>query len=187
MIVAPEHEMTGWSFEATALFISNLFETFGFYKLYFEMIEFNYRTLASGAGSLFHVAGCLQHHEQHLGQRWHLYTLAIYRDEWHDTLARVAPDLADLPERSSPDAHTPEAHRTTLRVPDQALCHRLGDLPHRLKVRTPWRPSLEPPRHACRSVRPRPRSWPCRGSGDLNRHAIRKHVWSGLLNAIRSR
>jgi RimJ/RimL family protein N-acetyltransferase len=102
MIVAPQHEMTGWSFEATALFISYLFETFGFYKLYFEMIEFNYRNVASGAGALFHVEGCLQNHEQHLGHRWHLYTLAIYHDEWPDTLARLFPHLTDRPECIQP-------------------------------------------------------------------------------------
>jgi RimJ/RimL family protein N-acetyltransferase len=102
MIVAPQYEMTGWTFEAMALFITYLFETFGFYKLYFEMIEFNYRNLVSGEGSIFHLEGCLQNHEQHLGHRWHLYTLAIYHDEWHHTLAGLAPDLADIAERIKP-------------------------------------------------------------------------------------
>jgi RimJ/RimL family protein N-acetyltransferase len=102
MIVSPEYEMAGWTFEATALFITYLFETFGFYKLYFEMVEFNYRNVASGAGSIFHVEGCLKNHEQHLGHRWHLYTLAIYHDEWHDTLAHLAPYLADLPSPVQP-------------------------------------------------------------------------------------
>ena len=93
MIVTPRYEMSGWIFEADALILSYVFETFGFNKIYFEMLEFNYERLSSGAGSIFHVEGCFKDHEFHLGHRWHLYTLAIYRDEWHDTLARLAPDL----------------------------------------------------------------------------------------------
>jgi hypothetical protein len=49
----------------------------------------------------------LHHHEQHLGNRWHLYTLTIYHDEWHDTLARLAPDLADTPDRIERAARSP--------------------------------------------------------------------------------
>jgi RimJ/RimL family protein N-acetyltransferase len=102
MIIAPKYEMSGWALEADAIFLNYLFETFGFRKVYLEVIEFNYHRLASGAGSLFHVEGCLKDHEYHLGHRWHLYTLAIYRDEWHDTLARLDPELADLPDRVRP-------------------------------------------------------------------------------------
>jgi RimJ/RimL family protein N-acetyltransferase len=99
MIVTPECERSGWIFEANALFLTYLFEAFGFRKIYLEVIEFNYHKLASGDGTLFHVEGCLKDHEYHLGHRWHLYTLAIYRDEWHHTLARVLPDLAAHPDR----------------------------------------------------------------------------------------
>jgi len=99
MIVAREYERSGWVFEASSLFVTYLFETFGFDKIYLEVIEFNYARLASGAGSLFHVEGCLRDHEFHLGRRWHLYTLAIYRSEWHDTIARVMPSLAVRAER----------------------------------------------------------------------------------------
>lgn len=99
MIIAPKYEMSGWALEADAIFLNYLFETFGFRKVYLEVIEFNYHKLASGAGSLFHVEGCLKDHEYHLGHRWHLYTLAIYRDEWHDTLVRFEPVLVSLPDR----------------------------------------------------------------------------------------
>jgi RimJ/RimL family protein N-acetyltransferase len=99
MIVTPACERGGWAFEADALFITYLFETFAFEKIYLEVIEFNYRKLASGAGTLFHVEGCLMNHEYHLGRRWHLYTLAIYRHEWPHILERVAPALDAHPER----------------------------------------------------------------------------------------
>src|SRR5262249_33546486 len=98
----PCYEMSGWILEANALFLSYLFETFGFHKIYFEMIEFNYHKLASGAGTIFHVEGCFADHEHHLGRRWNLYTLAIYREEWSNTLARLAPHLADRPDRGTP-------------------------------------------------------------------------------------
>jgi RimJ/RimL family protein N-acetyltransferase len=93
MIVPPDNELAGWTFEAMALFISHLFETFGFHKLYLEMIEFNYERVASGAGTLFHVEGCLRDHELHFGRRWHQYLLAIYADEWTTTIAKIAPWL----------------------------------------------------------------------------------------------
>jgi len=99
MIVTPDCELRGWTFEANALFISYLFETFAFQKIYLDVIEFNYRRLASGAETLFHVEGCLIDHEYHLGRRWHLYTLAIYRHEWPQILERVTPHLATHPER----------------------------------------------------------------------------------------
>jgi len=99
MIVTPHCELRGWTFEANALFITYLFETFAFQKIYLDVIEFNYRKLASGAGTLFHVEGCLIDHEYHLGRRWHLYTLAIYRHEWPQILERVTPHLATHPER----------------------------------------------------------------------------------------
>jgi RimJ/RimL family protein N-acetyltransferase len=102
MIIVPKYEMSGWALEADAIFLNYLFETFGFRKIYLEVIEFNYQRLASGAGSLFHVEGCLKDHEYHLGHRWHLYTLAIYRDEWQDTLAQFEPELATLPDRVMP-------------------------------------------------------------------------------------
>jgi RimJ/RimL family protein N-acetyltransferase len=99
MIIAQEYELSGWVFEANVLFLTYLFETFGFRKLYLEVIEFNYYNLASGAGSLFRVEGCLRDHEQHFGHRWHLYTLAIYQDDWRATVARLAPELAARPDR----------------------------------------------------------------------------------------
>jgi RimJ/RimL family protein N-acetyltransferase len=102
MIVTSGCERSGWTFEADTLFITYLFETFPFEKVYLEVIEFNYRKLASGAGTFFHVEGCLIDHEYHLGRRWHLYTLAIYRREWPQILARVAPNVAAHPDRLRP-------------------------------------------------------------------------------------
>jgi len=102
MIILPRYEMTGWIFEAVALFLNYVFETFGFRKIYFEMLEFNYAKIASGAGSLFHVEACLRDHECHLGHRWHQYTLATYRDEWPATLARYYPHLVRCDDRVKP-------------------------------------------------------------------------------------
>jgi RimJ/RimL family protein N-acetyltransferase len=98
MIVTPRCERAGWTFEAYGLFTTYLFETFGFRKVYLEVIEFNFATIASGTGRLFHVEGCLVDHEFHLGRRWNLYTVAIYADEWTDLLKRLAPHLLP-PER----------------------------------------------------------------------------------------
>jgi RimJ/RimL family protein N-acetyltransferase len=102
MIVAPQYEANGWPLEAAGVFLTYIFETFGFHKVYMESVEFNYRQLASGAGSLFHVEGCLRDHEYHLGQRWHQYTLAIYAQEWTETVGRLAPDLVPRTDRVQP-------------------------------------------------------------------------------------
>lgn len=99
MVIAPEHERTGWTLEALVLFINYLFETFAFRKIYFDMVEFNYQRVASGAGRLFHVEGCFRDHELHLGRLWHLYVLAIYADEWSDAIKDIAPHLAAPRER----------------------------------------------------------------------------------------
>ena len=93
-IFEPAYEKAGWTLEATAVLLAYLFESFPFRKVYLEVIEFNYERLASGAESFFHVEGCQRDHEFHFGRYWHQYVLAIYRDEFADVLARVAPDLA---------------------------------------------------------------------------------------------
>ena len=113
MIIRPRYEMTAWIFEAVALFLNYLFETFAFRKIYFEMLEFNYAKVASGAGSLFHVEGCLRDHECHLGHRWHLYTLATSCDEWHDTLARYYPHLVRSDDRVKPTHELADAGAVT--------------------------------------------------------------------------
>jgi len=93
-IFEPAYENAGWTLEATAVLLAFLFESFPFRKVYLEVIEFNYERLASGAESIFHVEGCQRDHEFHFGRYWHQYVLAIYRDEFADLLARVAPELA---------------------------------------------------------------------------------------------
>jgi RimJ/RimL family protein N-acetyltransferase len=82
LLVAPEYEKQGWIMDSTALFLVYLFETWPFRKVYYEMIEFNYARISSGAGRHFHIEGCLRDHEYHDSKYWHHYILAAYRDEY---------------------------------------------------------------------------------------------------------
>lgn len=56
-VFAPKYVGTGFPIEPVTLFIQYLFVTWNLRKLYMETPEFNYQSLASGAGSLFAVEG----------------------------------------------------------------------------------------------------------------------------------
>lgn len=107
MIVAPKYERQGWVMESSTLFLAYLFETWSFRKVYYESLEFNYARFASGAGKHFHVEGCLRDHEFHDGRYWHLYVLAVYRDEWQKLAEPVLARILQNDGRStSRTAHT---------------------------------------------------------------------------------
>jgi RimJ/RimL family protein N-acetyltransferase len=91
LIVAPPYENQGWVMDAVPLFLGYLFDTWNLRKIYYETIEFNYARFASGLGTRFHVEGCLRDHEYHAGRYWHVYTLAVYREEWEQRAERVMP------------------------------------------------------------------------------------------------
>jgi RimJ/RimL family protein N-acetyltransferase len=91
LIIAPEYEKQGWVMDAIPLFLAYLFETWNLRKVYYDTIEFNYARFASGLNTRFHVEGCLKDHEFHDGSYWHVYTLAVYREEWAERAKRVMP------------------------------------------------------------------------------------------------
>jgi RimJ/RimL family protein N-acetyltransferase len=82
MLTDPRAQGSGWSFEASTIFITYLFEAFPFRKIYLESYEFNYQRFSSGAGTVFNVEGCLRDYEFYQGRFWHKYILAIPRDGW---------------------------------------------------------------------------------------------------------
>lgn len=71
--------------EATAglfLFLSYLFRTFDFRKLYAEIPGFNWPAFASGEGAFFTVEGVLSDHDYHDGRFWDLRVVAVTRERW---------------------------------------------------------------------------------------------------------
>ena len=94
IIIAPGLEGQGWVLDATALFLVYLFRTWPIRKVYYEMLEFNFARISSGAGRHFTVEGCLIDHEYHDGRLWNFYTLAVYRQQYLDMIeplwARIA-------------------------------------------------------------------------------------------------
>lgn len=97
VLIAPPFEGRGWAMEAVFLLIDMLFQTWNFRKIYIESLEFNVSSFWSGAGRLFQVEGCLRDHEFHDGRYWHMYLLAIYRDEWIQASAQVLPRTQGQP------------------------------------------------------------------------------------------
>lgn len=100
VLIAPEFERRGWAMEAGFIFIDYLFKVWNFRKIYLESLEFNVRSFWSGVDKLFRVEGCLRDHEYHDGKYWHLYFLAIYREEWAQAAPRVLPASVVSPEDS---------------------------------------------------------------------------------------
>jgi RimJ/RimL family protein N-acetyltransferase len=88
MVVDPRVQGSGWVLEASTVFITYLFGSFPFRKIYLETLEFNYRHFRSGEGRIFHVEGCLRDYEYYHGQHWHKYLLAVERRGWDETASR---------------------------------------------------------------------------------------------------
>lgn len=82
VVIDPALSRTGWALESIALFLNHLFVTFGFRKLYGEVLEPAFADLASGAGRWFRVEGRLERHEFFAGRYWDLVVLALYREDW---------------------------------------------------------------------------------------------------------
>jgi RimJ/RimL family protein N-acetyltransferase len=72
----------GWGVEAGALFITYLFATWSFRKLYAESLAFTWGAVASGVERVFREEGCLRDHEFYQGRYWDLHIAAVYRTDW---------------------------------------------------------------------------------------------------------
>lgn len=71
---------TGFPMNAVARFIQHLFGTWSFRKLYFEVAEYNFDSLRSGAGELFEVEAKFSAHDFSGGRYWDKYVLAVTRE-----------------------------------------------------------------------------------------------------------
>lgn len=80
VVVHPDVARHGWTLEGVALFLSYLFSTWNFRKLYAETAEFNFVQFASGEGKLFNVEGRLTDHEYYGGRYWDFLILAFRRE-----------------------------------------------------------------------------------------------------------
>ncbi|KAA0233706.1 MAG: hypothetical protein JJLCMIEE_03372 [Acidimicrobiales bacterium] len=69
--------------------MNHLFETYGFFKIYAEVPEFNFEAFASW-DKLFSEEGHLVDHERFAGRRWDRLILALTRSQWDDNRPWVA-------------------------------------------------------------------------------------------------
>jgi RimJ/RimL family protein N-acetyltransferase/acyl carrier protein len=89
VLADPEWHDSGLLVAGAWQFIGYLFEQFDLRKLYAEVLESNYRRLATGAGRLFEVEGRLSNHEYVAGAYEDLYVLALDRDRWGEQQHRL--------------------------------------------------------------------------------------------------
>ena len=82
ILVDGGHRGQGWTLESMTLFVNYVFAVWNFRKLYFDSIDFNYQSFASGAGRYFREEGCLRDHTFYDGKYVDKYILALYRDDW---------------------------------------------------------------------------------------------------------
>ena len=81
-IIFPPCKRQGWPLEGFQLLIDDLFDTFGFRKLYAEMYEHNLKQFASVLQGLAHEEGRLRNHERIADELVDKVTLALYREDW---------------------------------------------------------------------------------------------------------
>lgn len=93
---------TGLGVEAVLLFMHYLFTTWCFRKLYFDVPEYNLRTVARGTGGLLREEGRLRAHTHYAGQYWDRVTFAVYRED-----LAASPLLARRFVRRAPGAEAP--------------------------------------------------------------------------------
>lgn len=93
----PDARNSGRLVEAGRMFITYLFEAFGFKKLYAECPEFNLEAFRSGLsfGDAIVQEGRLRKHEFYAGRSWDLYVFAIYREAWEREWNRFSTRVAD--------------------------------------------------------------------------------------------
>jgi RimJ/RimL family protein N-acetyltransferase len=82
VLMSPAGMGRGWGVEAGALFITYLFATWSFRKLYAESLAFTWGAVSSGVRRLFREEGCLEDHEFYQGRYWDLHIAAVYRNDW---------------------------------------------------------------------------------------------------------
>ncbi len=90
--------------EGGFLFISFLFRTWPFRKLYAEISGWNWEQFETGAGGFFTLEGVLKDHEFFDGRFWDYRVVSITREAWD----AVSPSLASLYLPSMPRNETPD-------------------------------------------------------------------------------
>jgi RimJ/RimL family protein N-acetyltransferase len=82
IVISHEARKTGCGIEAMHLFVSHLFATYSFRKLYFETPEFNLSQFGSALGLVLREEGHLIQNDYYGGRYWDSYIHSIWREEW---------------------------------------------------------------------------------------------------------
>lgn len=92
----PDARCTGILIDAATAFLTHLFETFNFLKVYAECPGWNLPQFRSQLGSGFVQEGCLQQHEYFAGRFWDHHIVAVYRDTFESRPTRPGEKHATL-------------------------------------------------------------------------------------------
>jgi hypothetical protein len=82
MVADGERRLRHWPMEGAYLFFDHLFAAFPLRKLYFEVPEFNRRTLGSFLDRYTEEEGRLRDHAFAQGRYWDLVVAAMWRHHW---------------------------------------------------------------------------------------------------------
>jgi acyl carrier protein len=81
-ILDPKMMGLGWPIEGFGTFVTHIFHSFPFRKLYIDIAGFNLPRMRSWLDSHGSLEGTLLQHEFHNGSYYDQYTYALYRDRW---------------------------------------------------------------------------------------------------------
>lgn len=85
--------------EAFALLSHYIFTVFPIRVIHLEMVEFNYRQVISGAGTIFEIEGRLRGNEYYDGRYWDTYILTIRRETAMPLIERLFQNVNILNKR----------------------------------------------------------------------------------------
>jgi len=92
----PDYRDRGIAAVAGLLFANYLFSYFPFRKLYCDVFEYNYRSLAALTGAGLATEGVFRAHRFYGGRYWTMYRLALYREEFYRRFSPVIQRLMRL-------------------------------------------------------------------------------------------
>lgn len=85
----------GLPMEAVDLFVDHLFQVYGPRKLYAELPEYNFASIASGRGKWYDVEGCLREAIYYDGRYWDEYIIAVWPKHRKLTPLAAEPRILD--------------------------------------------------------------------------------------------
>jgi RimJ/RimL family protein N-acetyltransferase len=93
VIAAPQFRRSGLVFEGVALALDYGFLNWNLRKIYAEMLEYNFDSVATGANTLFEIEARFRDHAYWGGDYWDLIVMTVTRDRWQEISKELSATL----------------------------------------------------------------------------------------------